>query len=488
MMSTNGKTAHLTRVDDTLYRLERGYLQGMRVPGYVYASESLMQKALGDNALKQVANVATLPGIIRASFAMPDIHWGYGFVIGGVAAFDPKRNGIVSPGGVGYDINCGVRLLRTNLDADEEKDRIEPLINQMFRDIPVGVGKEGDVVFEGKKMDRLLVTGSQAIVKEGMGWPHDLDHIEERGALEGADPSLLTKRAVQRGRRQCGSLGGGNHFIELQRVDKVLDEKAAAVYGLHEGMLCVMIHTGSRGLGHQTCDDTLRVMREAVLKYGIDLPDRQLACAPLESKEGRQYIAAMACAANFAWANRSILTYLTRNAFERVLGESAERLGLEIVYDVAHNIAKWETHTVDGKKSRVLVHRKGATRAFPAGHRDVPDDYRHIGQPVLIPGDMGTASWVLRAQEKAMEATFGSTCHGAGRAMGRGQAKRQIDYNKLRSWMDERGIIVRAGSKKGLVEEAPEAYKDVDEVVEVTHRSGISTKVARLKPLAVIKG
>jgi tRNA-splicing ligase RtcB len=487
-MTSKEKSGYISRVDENLYRLERGFQNGMRVPGYIYVSDILMQQAQKDNALSQVANVATLPGIVSASLAMPDIHWGYGFAIGGVAAFDPRREGIVSPGGVGYDINCGVRLLRTNLDADETKEQIEPVINQMFRDIPVGVGEEGDFVFDGKKMERILREGSQAIVKEGLGWPRDLEHIEEGGALDGANPDLVTERARERGRRQCGTLGGGNHFIEIQRVDEIFDPEAANTYGLHEGMLTVMIHTGSRGLGHQTCDDTLRIMRDAVLKYGIELPDRQLACAPLESKEGRDYIAAMACAANFAWANRSILTHMIRNAFERVMGESAERLGLEIVYDVAHNIAKWETHTVDGKKSRLLVHRKGATRAFPAGHRDVPESYRHVGQPVLIPGDMGSASWVLRARDKAMEMTFGSACHGAGRAMGRNEAKRTIDYNKLIRQMDEKGIIVRAASKKGLVEEAPDAYKDVDEVVEVTHRSGISTKVARLVPLAVIKG
>jgi len=487
-MSKTQLPKHLTRIDDTLYRLERDFQKNMRVPGYVYASDSLIELATRDNALSQVANVATLPGIVHASLAMPDIHWGYGFVIGGVAAFDPKRKGIVSPGGVGYDINCGVRLLRSNLDAQETSDKIEKLVNQIFRDIPVGVGQEGDIVFEGKKMERLLVKGAEAIVDEGMSWPDDIEFIEEGGALDGADSSLLTDKAVKRGRRQCGTLGGGNHFIELQRVEQVFDQEAANAFGLAEGMLTVMIHTGSRGLGHQTCDDSLRVMRDAVTKYGIDLPDRQLACAPLDSREGRQYLAAMACAANFAWANRSILVHLVRNAFERILGESAERLGLEVVYDVAHNIAKWETHSVDGKDTRVPVHRKGATRAFPAGHPDVPDKYQNIGQPVLIPGDMGSASWVLRARPKAMEATFGSACHGAGRAMGRNEAKRTLDYNKVIKYMESRGIIVRAGSKKGLVEEATEAYKDVDEVVDVTHRSGISTKVARMVPLAVIKG
>jgi tRNA-splicing ligase RtcB len=479
---------HLSKVDENLYRMERTYQPGMRVPGYVYASEKLIELALKDNALSQVANVATLPGIVSASLAMPDIHWGYGFVIGGVAAFDPKRGGIVSPGGVGYDINCGVRLIRSNLDAVECAEQITPLVNQIFRDVPVGVGQGGDIVFEGKKMERLLKEGAAAVVREGLSWEDDLEFIEEGGALDGADPSLVTDKAVKRGRRQCGTLGAGNHFIEIQRVEEIFDPEAAAAYGLAVGMITVMIHTGSRGLGHQTCEDTLQVMRNAVTKYEISLPDRQLACAPLESREGRDYLAAMACAANFAWANRSIITNFVRNGFERVLGESAERLGLEIVYDVAHNIAKWETHTVDNKKIKLLVHRKGATRAFPAGHPDIPSKYAHIGQPVIIPGDMGTASWVLRAQPKAMEQTFGSTCHGAGRAMGRNEAKRQVNYGKLMQDMERKGIVVRAGSKSGLVEEAPEAYKDVDEVVEVTHQSGISTKVARMIPLAVIKG
>ncbi|MFH1675815.1 MAG: RtcB family protein [bacterium] len=485
---SNKKSGHIEQVNENLWRLDQGYLQGMRVPGLIYVSENLMAMAQKDNALNQVANVATLPGIVEASLAMPDIHWGYGFAIGGVAAFDPERGGIVSPGGVGYDINCGVRLILSNLDASEVADKIEPLVNRIFSNVPRGVGKGGDILLEGKKMEKILRDGARAVLKQGMCWESDLDKIEENGALEGAEPDLVSKRALERGKKQCGSLGSGNHFLELQIVDEIFDREAANASGLAEGMLTVMVHTGSRGLGHQICDDTLRIMRDAVNKYGIELPDRQLACAPLTSKEGRQYLAEMACAANFAWANRSILTHLIRDAFEKILGESAERLGIDVVYDVAHNIAKWETHTVDGKRKKLLVHRKGATRAFPSGHPDVPAQYRHIGQPVIIPGDMGSASWVLRARQKAMEDTFGSTCHGAGRAMGRGEAKRTIDYNDLMKTMDSKGILVRTASRKDLVEEAPEAYKDVDEVVEVTHRSGISTKVARLRPLAVVKG
>lgn len=479
---------HITRESDFLYRIDPDYKSGMRVPGYIYASDKLMQQAIGDNALSQVANVATLPGIVYGSLAMPDIHWGYGFAIGGVAAFSPKNNGIVSPGGVGYDINCGVRLLRSNLDAHQASKNIENLVNQMFRDVPVGVGEGGNIVLKGKKMENVLKKGAKAIVDEGMSWPDDLDYLEEGGTLDSADPSLISDKALKRGEKQCGSLGGGNHFMEIQKVDTIYDREAANAYGLAENMLTVMIHTGSRGFGHQVCDDSLKVMRNAVTKYGIELPDRQLACAPLDSKEGRNYLAAMACAANFAWANRSILVHLVRNAFERVFGSAAERLGLEIVYDVAHNIAKWERHTVGENNISVLVHRKGATRAFAKGHPDLPESYRDIGQPVIIPGDMGSASWVLRAQPKAMELTFGSTCHGAGRAMGRREAKRKVDYSKLLHQMDEKKVLIRAGSKKGLVEEAPEAYKDVDEVVDVTHRSGISTRVARLIPLAVIKG
>jgi tRNA-splicing ligase RtcB (3'-phosphate/5'-hydroxy nucleic acid ligase) len=361
-------------------------------------------------------------------------------------------------------------------------------VHQIFRDVPVGVGEGGNIVLEGKKMERVLEKGAAAVIKEGLGWESDIEYIEEGGAIGGADPSLISERALTRGKKQCGTLGSGNHFIEIQRVEEIFDREAANAYGLAEGMITVMIHTGSRGLGHQICEDTLQVMRTATAKYGIVLPDRQLACAPLESKEGRDYLAMMACAANFAFANRTIITNFIRNAFERVFGESAERLGIDIVYDVAHNIAKWETHKVNGKKSKLLVHRKGATRAFPAGHRDIPVKYRHVGQPVIIPGDMGTASWVLRAQQKAMEATFGSTCHGAGRAMGRGEAKRSVDYGHLMCEMDSKGILVCAGSKSGLVEEAPQAYKNVDDVVEVMHQSGISTKVARMRPLAVIKG
>ena len=479
---------HLIKIEDNLYKLDKEYKSGMRVPGYIYASDKLMRQILKDNSLSQVANVATLPGIVNGSYAMPDIHWGYGFVIGGVAAFDPKKGGIVSPGGVGYDINCGVRLVRSDLDISDVTDNLEPLIHEIFRSVPVGVGRGGNISFSGKKMDKVLRHGAEAIVAEGMGWPEDLEYLEESGAIESADPFLISDRARKRGENQCGTLGAGNHFVEIQKVDEIFDKEAAYAYGLDKDMITVMIHTGSRGLGHQVCDDSLRILREAVIKYGIDLPDRQLACAPLESEEGKNYLSAMACAANFAWANRSIITHLIRQSFEHIFGEGAQRLGLNIVYDVAHNIAKWEKHDVGGQKKRLLVHRKGATRAFGAGHKDVPEAYREIGQPVLIPGDMGTASWVLRARPKAMDSTFGSSCHGAGRAMGRGEAKRNIEYKTMMEQLDRKGIIVRAGSRKGLVEEAPDAYKDVDEVVEVTDRSGISTKVARLVPLAVIKG
>jgi len=479
---------HLTKLSDGLFRLEKEFKTGMRVPGYIYASDTLMEQISKDNSLSQVANVATLPGIVNGSYAMPDIHWGYGFVIGGVAAFDPKNDGIVSPGGVGYDINCGVRLLRSNFDFDEFKKHLEPTVDRIFATVPVGVGKGGEYNLGNKKMNSVLVKGAKAIVSDGKSWSEDIDFIEDGGAIDGADPSLISKRALERGQGQCGTLGGGNHFMEIQRVEKIFDHDAASAYGLSENMITVMIHTGSRGFGHQTCDDQLRIMRDAARKYGIDLPDRQLSCAPLTSEEGKNYLAAMACAANYAWANRSIIMHLIRNSFESVFGESAERLGLNIVYDVAHNIAKWETHKVNNKPTRLLVHRKGATRAFAAGQKDLPEQYFDIGQPVLIPGDMGSASWVLRARDGAMDATFGSACHGAGRAMGRGEAKRKIDYSTLIKQMDERNILVRAGSRKGLVEEAPEAYKNVDEVVEVTHMNQIATKVARMVPLAVIKG
>jgi tRNA-splicing ligase RtcB len=337
-------------------------------------------------------------------------------------------------------------------------------------------------------MRKVLRNGVRHILKEGLAWDSDLEKLEAHGTMPGADPDLITDRAYERGKKRCGSLGAGNHFFEFQIVDEIFDDEAATAYGLNKGELVLMIHTGSRGLGHQTCDDTLKIMRHAAEKYKYDLPDRQLACAPIDSPEGKDYVAAMSCAANFAWANRSVLTYYARNAFKKVLGESSESLGMEIVYDVSHNIAKWEDHQVDGKKKKLLVHRKGATRAFPPGHPEISEKYRHIGQPVLIPGDMGSESWVLRASENAMIETFGSCCHGAGRAMGRNQARKSIDFHELLNRLESRGIMVRAGSKKGLVEDAPEAYKNVDDVIEVTHNAGISTRVARLKPIAVIKG
>jgi tRNA-splicing ligase RtcB len=460
---------------------------GMRVPGMIYADEELLRDINMDESPKQVMNVAHLPGIIKYSLAMPDMHWGYGFPIGGVAATD-LETGVISPGGVGYDINCGCRLMTSDLVYDDVRPRLARLVRDLFNNIPSGVGSTGVIKLSPGEERRVLADGAAWAVKHGYGTPEDLDRTEERGAMEGADPDAVSARALTRGREQLGTLGAGNHFLEVDLVEEIFDARVANVFGLGLGMVCVMIHSGSRGLGYQVCDDHLREMGRAVVKYGITLPDRQLASAPLDSPEGRAYFAAMASAANYAWANRQCLMHWTRETFQKTLGVSPSALNLRLVYDVCHNIAKKETHTVDGKKRRVCVHRKGATRAFPAGHRDLPECYRAVGQPVLIPGDMGTNSYVLVGTDLAMEETFGSTCHGAGRVRSRTQSKKMTDSAHLLKELEERGILVMARGKKTIAEEAPEAYKDIDRVVEVVHRAGIATKVAKLRPLGVIKG
>jgi tRNA-splicing ligase RtcB (3'-phosphate/5'-hydroxy nucleic acid ligase) len=432
--------------------------------------------------------VAFLPGIQAASLAMPDIHWGYGFCIGGVAATDPAEGGVISPGGVGYDINCGVRLLRTNLVYDDIHPRLNQLMGALFRRIPAGVGKGGPYLFGGKELRRLLAEGSPYLVSRGWATPADIEHTEAGGCLRGAEPDCVSQRAVERGGDQCGTLGSGNHFLEVQVVDEVVDEAVAQTMGLRQGLVCVMIHSGSRGLGYQVCDDALGALRKAPAKYGIELPDRQLACAPVESPEGQEYLGAMRAAANYAWANRQLLMWQTREIFAEFFGRSWESLQMNLVYDVAHNIAKMEEHEIEGRRRLVCVHRKGATRAFPPGHPEVPDRYRQIGQPVIIPGDMGRASWVLVGQSGSMERAFGSTCHGAGRLMSRTAAVQHAQGRRIDRELAEKGIIAKCRSWKGLAEEQPAAYKDVSMVVDVVDRAGLARKVARLRPVGVVKG
>jgi tRNA-splicing ligase RtcB len=482
-------TGPLEQVGPCQWKIPKSHREDMRVDGLIFADEVLIEQIKKDQGPEQVANVATLPGIQKASLAMPDIHWGYGFCIGGVAATDPEQGGVISPGGVGYDINCGVRLLRSDLHWDTAKPKIRDLVNQLFRDIPTGVGQSGEFKFEKPQLAQLMERGVQYVVDRGWGTERDLAFTEAGGRLDGADPDRVSDRAYARGYDQCGTLGSGNHFLEVQVIDRVEDEQAAEVMGLREGMLTVLIHSGSRGLGYQVCDDNLAAFRNAPKRYGFTLPDNQLASAPVRSPEGQAYLGAMRAAANFAWCNRQLLTHQARKVFERIFGERWSSLGLELVYDVAHNIAKFEEHEVDpGERKLVCVHRKGATRAFPPGHDEIPEAYRGIGQPVIIPGSMGTASWVLVGQPGSMAQSFGTTCHGAGRMMSRTEAVRRASGRRIDKELDALGIIARARGHKGLAEEQPAAYKDVDQVVEVVHKAGISKKVARLRPVGVIKG
>jgi tRNA-splicing ligase RtcB len=478
----------LEQVDDCCYRIPKSYKQGMRVDGLIFCDEQLLPAIQKDQAPEQVANVAFLPGIQYASLAMPDIHWGYGFCIGGVCATDPEEGGVISPGGVGYDINCGVRLCRSNLSYREVKPHLRELVEALFRSVPTGVGKSGRYKFDRKELKQLLAEGAPFLVQRNLATPGDIDHTEAGGRLDGADPDAVSDRAQTRGANQCGTLGSGNHFLEVQVVDHVFDEEAAGVMGLEKDMICVMIHSGSRGLGYQVCDDALAMLRKVPEKYGIELPDRQLACAPVNSPEGQRYIAAMRAAANFAWCNRQLLMHQAREVFAQVFGRSWQELKMNLVYDVCHNIAKFEEHTVGGKKKRVWVHRKGATRAFPPDHPEVSPLYRKIGQPVIIPGDMGRASWVLVGQPGSMERTFGTTCHGAGRAMSRTAAVKEAAGRRIDKELEARGVIARAQSHRGLAEEQPKAYKNVDDVVSVVDRAGLSKRVARMRPLGVIKG
>jgi tRNA-splicing ligase RtcB len=477
----------LKRQDDFRWLLPQDYKAGMRVPGLVYASDELVDSMADDDALQQIANVATLPGIVRYSLAMPDVHSGYGFPIGGVAAM--RLDGVISPGGVGYDINCGTRVLTTTLSLEDLEPLKKRLIDQLFRDIPAGVGESGQLRVSSEEMTRVLADGAHWAIENGYGRPEDADVIESGGRLPNADPGLVSPHAKSRGLAQLGTLGSGNHFLEVQVVEDVYRPAEAAVMGITgAGQVVVFVHTGSRGLGHQTCQDHLDVMEEAVARYGIDLPDKQLACAPFQSEEGQRYFHAMNAAGNFAFCNRQMITHWAREAFARTFEVPAEQLGMQLIYDVAHNTAKLETHEVDGEPTTLLVHRKGATRAFGPGHPDIPKKYRKIGQPVLIPGDMGRYSYVCVGAPGAMAETWGSTCHGAGRLHSRHEAKRMLAGVNIRAQLAERGIYVRAQNPRLLSEEASEAYKDVAQIIEVLDGAGIAMKVCRMRPLGVIKG
>ncbi len=476
----------LTKVNDYTWDIPMSYKSGMRVPGRIFVSRKLLEN-LEHETLEQTANVATLPGIQKYAMAMPDAHSGYGFPIGGVAAFD-RNTGIISPGGVGYDINCGVRIIRTNLTVDDVRPRMKELIELLFHEIPSGVGSKSKLRASDKELDEAFLYGAKWAVESGYGVKEDIEHCEENGYMKNADPSKVSEKARNRGKPQFGTLGSGNHFLEVQYVDEVYDEEVAKVLGLHKGQVTVMVHCGSRGAGHQICDDYLKVLDKATRKYGIVLSDRQLACAPAESTEGQNYFKAMAAAANYAWANRQVITHWVRETFARFFRRDMDDLGMALIYDVAHNVAKLEEHTINGEKKMVYVHRKGATRAFPPEHPDVPQVYRKVGQPVLIPGSMGTPSFVLHGTQKAMELTFGSACHGAGRVSSRAAAKREFHGETIQKELAAKGISVRATHPSIIAEEAPLVYKSSEEVVDVVHQLGIARKVVKVMPLGVAKG
>jgi len=470
------------RIDEVTWEIPPTARPDMRVPARLFADDELLDAIREDRSLEQLENVATLPGIVEAAMAMPDIHQGYGFPVGGLAATAPP-DGVVSPGGVGYDINCGVRLLVLPLTAAELGKRKESLVHEISRRAPAGAGKEAAMRLKGAKLDRVLTEGPRALLERGIGTEDDVTHTESEGRLDGADPDAVSERAHERGSGQLGTVGSGNHFIEVQRVERVIDADAAAAYGLERDRVTVLIHSGSRGLGHQVCTDYVKRMDAALSRHAIELPDRQLACAPLDSDEGRDYLGAMAAAANFAWANRAAIAHSVRASLRQVMGDEAAD-ETQQVYDVAHNVAKLETH--NGRE--VCVHRKGATRAFPAGHPEIPADHREVGQAVFIPGSMGTSSFVLAGRPGSMERSFGTTCHGAGRLMSRTQARKRIQGAELRRELEARGITVRCPSNKGLSEEAPFAYKDVEKVVAVVERAGLAARVAQLRPIGVVKG
>jgi tRNA-splicing ligase RtcB len=475
------------KVEKYVYEIPKSFRDDMRVPARLYADEELLETALRDRSVEQLVNTATLPGVVKYTLAMPDIHQGYGPPIGGVIPLRTS-DGVISPGAVGYDINCGVRLLRSNILAEEVKPIMGDIVNALFQGVPSGVGRSGDIRLSRRDMDDVLERGSAWAVSQGYGTKDDLEHTEERGGMAGADSRKVSSKAKKRGSSQLGTLGSGNHFVEVAEVEEIYDEEVAQAFGLFEGQMVVWIHTGSRGLGHQVCTDYVRDLQKAVTKYGIKLPDRELVCAPFNSPEGQDYFAAMSCAANYGFANRQCLTHLVRRTFEQVLAGKVSNWELKMVYGITHNIAKVEEYPIDGKPTKLVIHRKGATRAFGPGMEVLPADYREVGQPVLIPGDMGTASYVLVGTTEAMDKTFGTSCHGAGRVMSRRAAKKKIWGKELQQELAEKGIVVRGGSMAGLAEEAPAAYKDVDRVVNVVHSTGIARKVARVVPLGVIKG
>jgi tRNA-splicing ligase RtcB len=471
----------------TPYKWELPKTGKMRVPGIIYAEHDMLQGKQHNEPLKQVANVAQLPGIVKSSLAMPDMHWGYGFPIGGVAAFD-WETGVISPGGVGYDINCGVRMATTALEEADIRPRLETLVSELYRQIPSGLGSTGPVKLSVKEEKQVLRQGSQWAVSKGFGEDRDLEHTEDAGCMPNADPDIISPRALERGRKQLGTLGSGNHFVEVGIVDDIFDAEIARVFGIFQGQVTLLLHSGSRGFGYQVCDDFLKQMNQHVKHLELELPDRQLACAMIQSDLGQRYFNAMACAANYAWANRQILMQRCREVFQHALGISPKTLDMNLVYDVSHNIAKKETHMVEGQKRSLCVHRKGATRSFPPNHTALCKAHRSTGQPVLVPGDMGTASYVLVGTETAMAETFGSTCHGAGRVLSRKAAKKQSKGRSIQRELADKGILVRWTGRSTLAEEMPDAYKDISKVVGVVQGAGISRKVARLRPMAVIKG
>jgi len=476
------------KVDALIWEIPKDYNPRMRVPGRVFADETLLTKMREDRTLWQCANVAQLPGIYRYSITLPDGHEGYGFPIGGVAALDYEE-GVISPGGVGYDINCGVKLIRTDLTRDEVEPKMPQILDALFQLVPSGLGSRGRIRLTESDIDNVALEGIDWAIAKGYGWKEDARHCEENGRMDAADPAKVSTNAKRRGMPQLGSLGSGNHFLEIQAVDRVYDKAVAKEFGISgTGQVTVMVHTGSRGFGHQICSDYLRVMDRAVEKYRIPLPDRELACAPGNSREAEDYYKAMAAAANFAWGNRQMITHWSRQAFERAFGRDADSLGMRAVYDVAHNIAKIEEHIIDEKRRKVYIHRKGATRAFPPEHPAIPADYRSVGQPVIIPGSMGTASYLLVGSRKGMSLAFGSTAHGAGRMLSRAAAKRRFRGTEIERELRKRGILVKAASWEVLAEEADPAYKDIDRVAKVSHDVGIGTLVARLVPLGVTKG
>lgn len=475
------------KINDYLWEIPK--TGGMRVPGRIYASQEFIEAIKKDDSLKQVANVAHLPGIVKYSIAMPDIHLGYGFPIGGVCATDPKDDGVISPGGVGYDINCGVRLARTNLKEEDVRENLHDIVRNLFHHVPSGVGSESAFKKLTKhELREVLLTGARWVVEREMGTEEDLARTEEYGCLKNANPDEVSQEAMDRGGDQLGSLGSGNHFLELDIVDEIFDEDVAETLGLDEGHLCVFIHSGSRGLGHQVCQDYLRKMQSAMKHYNIQVPDLQLACVPVQSAEGKNYLGAMSAAANFAWANRQTMMHYAKKSIAESMKMSEAELGWRMVYDVCHNIAKFETHRVNGKEKQLCVHRKGATRAFPPGHSQLPEVYRELGQPVLIPGDMGNASYVLIGTARAMDETFGSSCHGAGRVQSRKKAMESARGRNIIHEMKKKGITVMARGMRTVAEEMPEAYKNVHAVVDIMHNAGISRKVARLRPIGVVKG